>query len=410
MGVGTANAFGLTQYSGVDGSFFSHGAYLSEGAGYGIILGVSGAFILLVLALVWADSRYGDTRYHSEEFNTAGRTIKTGLIAVDITSHWTWSSTMLQSTNQAFQYGVSGGLWFAAGAVIQIFFFGPVAVEIKRRAPFCHTVLEIVASRWGNGPRVIFLYFLLITNVIVSAQLILGGSAVISALTGVNIYAAVFLIPIGVLIYTCVGGLKATFTSSYVHTVIIFIGLCLFGFVTYATGHVLGSPGAMYDHLQYISQLHPVDGNRHGSYLTLFSLSGIKFGILQVMSCWGIVFADQAYWQSAIAARPTAAWKGYILGGLMWYAVPFGLATSLGLTVKALDLPLTSKEANSGLVPAAAGLAILGKGGGVVVAIMVLMAITSSGSAEMVAISSLLTYDVYIPFIRKNKNPSGKLA
>lgn len=26
----------------------------------------------------------------------------------------------------------------------------------------------------------------------------------------------------------------------------------------------------------------------------------------------------QAYWQSAIAARPSAAWKGYILGGLMY--------------------------------------------------------------------------------------------
>lgn len=34
--------------------------------------------------------------------------------------------------------------------------------------------------------------------------------------------------------------------------------------------------------------------------------------------------------------------------GYRWYAVPFGLATSLGLTVKALDLPLTSKEANQG--------------------------------------------------------------
>jgi len=28
--------------------------------------------------------------YNSEHFNTAGRTIKTGLIAVDIVSHWTW--------------------------------------------------------------------------------------------------------------------------------------------------------------------------------------------------------------------------------------------------------------------------------------------------------------------------------
>ncbi len=38
---------------------------------------------------------------------------------------------------------------------------------------------------------------------------------------------------------------------------------------------------------------------------------------MQVLSCWGIVFVDQAYWQSAIAARPSATWKGYILGGLM---------------------------------------------------------------------------------------------
>ncbi len=40
----------------------------------------------------------------AQDFNTAGRTIKTGLIAVDIVSHWTWSSTLLQSSNQAFKY------------------------------------------------------------------------------------------------------------------------------------------------------------------------------------------------------------------------------------------------------------------------------------------------------------------
>lgn len=51
--------------------------------------------------------------------------------------------------------GVAGGVWFAAGAVIQIFFFGIVAVEIKRRAPTAHTVLEIVAVRWGNKARLV---------------------------------------------------------------------------------------------------------------------------------------------------------------------------------------------------------------------------------------------------------------
>ena len=47
---------------------------------------------------------------------------------------------------------------------------------------------------------------------------------------GMNIYAAVMLVPVSVVTYTVIGGLKATFTSSYLHTVIIFITLNLFVF------------------------------------------------------------------------------------------------------------------------------------------------------------------------------------
>lgn len=51
---------------------------------------------------------------------------------------------------------------------------------------------------------------------------------------------------------------------------------------------------------------------------------------LQVISAFGTVFVDQAYWQSAIAARPSASVRGYLLGGLLWFSIPFTLATSIG--------------------------------------------------------------------------------
>lgn len=35
------------------------------------------------------------------------------------------------------------------------------------------------------------------TNILVGSQLLLGGSAVVTALTGMNVYAAIFLIPVG---------------------------------------------------------------------------------------------------------------------------------------------------------------------------------------------------------------------
>lgn len=87
-----------------------------------------------------------------------------------------------------------------------------------------------------------FLFFALMTNVIVTGMLLLGGSAVITALTGMNVYAAAFLIPIGIIAYTMSGGLKATFISSYVHTVVIYILLIIFVFAVYATSPDLGSP------------------------------------------------------------------------------------------------------------------------------------------------------------------------
>lgn len=39
--------------------------------------------------------------------------------------------------------------------------------------------------------------FAFITNILVGSQLLLGGSAVVTALTGMNVYAAIFLIPVG---------------------------------------------------------------------------------------------------------------------------------------------------------------------------------------------------------------------
>ena len=85
---------------------------------------------------------------------------------------------------------------------------------------------------------------------------------------------------------------------------------------------------------------------------------------------FGTVFVDQAYWMGAIASKPSASYKGYILGGLMWFSIPFTLATSLGLASVALDLPLTKTEAGAGLVPPAVAVHILGKSGAVWITIM----------------------------------------
>ena len=81
------------------------------------------------------------------------RTLKCYTIAHSgccILLQWTWVATLLQSSLEVFSYGVSGSLWYAIGGTIQILLFGVMAIEIKRKAPRAHTVLELVRKRWGH--------------------------------------------------------------------------------------------------------------------------------------------------------------------------------------------------------------------------------------------------------------------
>ncbi|BFG30786.1 hypothetical protein CerSpe_170600 [Prunus speciosa] len=402
-------------------SFFGGKPVLNQGVGYSVILGFGAFFAVFTSFLVWLEKRYVGSKHTSEWFNTAGRNIKTGLIACVIVSQWTWAATILQSSNVAWEYGVSGPFWYASGATIQVLLFGIIAIEIKRKAPHAHTVCEIVKARWGTAAHIVFLSFCFLTNIIVTAMLLLGGSAVVNALTGVNIYAASFLIPLGVIVYTVAGGLKATFLASYIHSVIVHVVLVIFVYLVYIASSELGSPRIMYNRLVELASKSrickepvshhgqscgPASGNYKGSYLTMLSSGGLVFGIINVVGNFGTVFVDNGYWVSAIAARPSSTHKGYLLGGLVWFAVPFSLATSLGLGALALDLPITESEASRGLVPPATAIALMGKGGSVLLLTMLFMAVTSAGSSELIAVSSLCTYDIYRTYI--NPDASGR--
>jgi SSS family transporter len=392
--------------SGAISQGFTIGDVLDESWGWFIVVGLGAVFAIIITVEIKIEEKYLGVEASSEWFNTAGRVIKTGLTAAAIVSAWTWAATLLQSSTVAYQYGVSGPFWYAAGASIQVLLFGILAIELKRKAPNAHTFLEIIRARYGNTSHRVFLVFALMTNMIVTAMLLLGGSAVVNGLTGMNISLAAFLIPIGVMIYTLVGGLKATFVADYMHTIIIFVVILSFVTAVYVNSDITGGVEGMYNKLVEAAKLHPVEGNAMGAYLTMASLGGLMFGIINIVGNFGTVFVDQAYWQRAIAAKPSSTVKGFLLGGACWFAIPFTLATTMGLTAVALDVSLTPDQVQLGLVVPAAASVLMGEVGAILVLAMLFMAVTSAGSAELIAVSSLITYDIYRTY--KNPNATGK--
>ena len=130
--------------------------------------------------------RYNYELQTSEMFSTAGRTVKSGLVASAVVSSWTWAATLLQSSAVAYQYGVSGPFWYASGATVQIILFATIAIELKRRAPNAHTFLEVIRARYGAVTHIVFMVFGIFTNILVTSMLLTGGSAVVTSVCTSN--------------------------------------------------------------------------------------------------------------------------------------------------------------------------------------------------------------------------------
>ena len=117
---------------------------------------------------------------------------------------------------------------------------------------------------------------------------------------------------------------------------------------------------------------------------------------------------DNGYYNKAIAASPIHALPGYVMGGLSWFAVPFLAATTMGLSALALEsnpiFPtypdrIPDQDVTAGLVLTNASVALLGKGGASASVLLIFMAVTSASSAELIAVSSIWTYDIYQTYI-----------
>jgi urea-proton symporter len=108
-------------------------------------------------------------------------------------------------------------MWYGATGSLQILLFALIAIKIKSNAPGAHTFPEIILAKHGKVAHLTYLFMGLATNLLVGACLVLGGSQVVAAMTGMNVYGACFLIPLVVAAYVIAGGLRSTFIAVSIH-------------------------------------------------------------------------------------------------------------------------------------------------------------------------------------------------
>ena len=165
---------------------------------------------------------------------------------------------------------------------------------------------------------------------------------------------------------------------------------------------------SFYDVLVEADKTHNISGNYKGSILSFKSKSSIIFGLVHSFGDFALVIRDTSFWQKGFAADTAAAMPGYMLGGISYFAVPWAVGTTAGLAAIGLEnssifptypRKMTTDEINAGYVLPYTVMAVAGKGGAFGLLLVVFMCVTSTTSAELIAVSSIVSFDIYRTYI-----------
>ncbi|KAI2613320.1 Sodium:solute symporter family-domain-containing protein [Hypoxylon sp. NC1633] len=386
-----------------------HGVTLvPQETGYGLLVGLGVAFCAVILVAIRIQKAYlSEDSGTSEMFMVANRSVGVGLTASAVFSSWMWINETVFAAAMCYRFGIAVPLWWATGLCFQIALMAALGVLAKIRVPYAHTSLEIIKMRYGKVGHVVFIVLNLSNNVFGCASMILTGSQLIYGISGMHFVAATILIPLGVVLYTAVGGLKATFLTDYIHTTVALI-LIMYFTLSILTHEAVGGLGGLYDKVMATAAENYIPGNFEGSLLTMKSKDAIIWGLILKFGNLALVVMDTAFWQKSFASEVSATVPGYDLAAVAIFGIPWGLGTVVGLTARVIHntpifpsypAPFTMAEVNAGLVMPYTVKALIGDQGIVAFFVLLFMALTSTVSSSMIAVSSILSFDVYKNYI-----------
>jgi Na+/proline symporter len=237
-----------------------------------------------------------------------------------------------------------------------------------------------------------------------------------------------------VVLYTAVGGLKATFLTDYLHTAIALI-LIIYFTLTTLTHEAVGGLGGLYDKIMATASENMIPRNYEGSLLTMKSVDAIiwglilKFGnlalvvmvrmahaenpgilitVVLIANSTSFTAQDTAFWQKSFATEVKATVPGYNIAAVAIFGIPWGLGTVIGLTARAIhNTPIfptypgefSPSLVNAGLVMPYTIKALIGDKGIIAFFVLLFMALTSTVSSSMIAVSSIISFDLYKTYI-----------
>lgn len=278
-----------------------------------------GIYVVVVLYLGYRASK----KETSEEFLIGGRSVEVFANTASIVSSRTGTGALITFVAWVYVFGFPA-LSFFIGISLGLLLFIPFAIKLKKESDNYYTLSDYFSERYGQATGLTSALFILVNMALLFILQLIGGSKVLSAMTGWSYEWSLFAITAIIIFYLVVGGFKAVvktdvaqFLSMIILTVLIVVILVL---------HV--DEHAIMTNLTFKGTM-PLQG-----IVSLF-IFGLTMG-----------FNSADLWQRVYAAKNVSVVKRslsysalfYMLNGILFFII--GVVIKSAVTVADTDLAL----------------------------------------------------------------------
>lgn len=319
----------------------------------------------------------------ASDFMVAARSVPAAVIGVVMMSEFIAPKSTIGVAQEAFDSGMAAG-WAVATVAIGFLLFGwGFAKKLYQSGEY--TISAAIAKNYGSSTQrtvsLIMIYALLLVLV---AQYV-SGSAVLSSSFGLSPTVASLLIAAVSTVFGIIGGQKSVAYVSFMHTIFKLLGVG----ITLAVA------------LSLSGGIAPVMEKLPPSYFTWDGSIGVTKIIAWTIASVGAVFSTQYIVQAVSSLkREEDVRTASTLSALLCFPVAIALGL-IGVTAKYLYPSMKSLYAfpvfTGHMPPLLAGLVI----------VSIIASILVAVGSTVLAISSLLVRDFYVPL--KNPGPEGEL-
>jgi len=310
-----------------------------------------------------------------EQFLVAGRSVGPWLYAGTLAAIVLGGASTVGGVKLGYQYGISG-MWLVCMLGVGILVLSLFLVQ-KMLGLELYTVPELLERRYGRPARIAGGVVMTAYDLMVSVTATIAVGSVMQVIVGIPRTPAILMSSAVMVIYSVLGGMWSLTLTDIIQFIIKTVGI-FFILLPVAILHA-GGLSAMHAQLP-------------GAYFSLTHIGTGRIVSFFVLYVFGILIG-QDIWQRVFTARSVKVAR-YAGLGVGLYCLAYGLAGALIGTAGRLFLPALG-DADTAYAQIVNAVLPIGLRGLVLAA--ALAAIMSTASACLLAASTVLLEDVYLP-------------